>query len=64
MFGAIGVWEILLLVLVLLLLFGSTRIPGLARGLGLGIRNLKRGMKEPERLEDGDGEQDEDPGPR
>lgn len=53
-----GITEILLLVLLVVLLFGAKKIPALARGLGEGIRNFKSGLKEPERLEDGEG-----PGP-
>jgi sec-independent protein translocase protein TatA len=65
MFGGFGVWEILLLVLVLLLFFGSARIPGIARGIGQGIRNLKHGMKDPDRLQDGEPDDDErGPDPR
>jgi sec-independent protein translocase protein TatA len=36
----LGPGEILLIVLVLLLLFGAKRLPGLAKGLGQGIREL------------------------
>lgn len=41
-----GFWEILLILLVLLLLFGGKRIPGLMKGLGQGISNFKKGIKE------------------
>jgi len=41
----IGFPELLLILLVVVLLFGSTRIPQLGRGLGEGIRNFKRGLK-------------------
>ena len=37
----LGPGEILLIVLVLLLLFGAKRLPGLAKGLGQGIREFK-----------------------
>ncbi|MDR1727908.1 MAG: twin-arginine translocase TatA/TatE family subunit [Acidobacteriota bacterium] len=33
---------------VVLLLFGGTKIPQLAKGLGEGIRNFKTAVKEPE----------------
>ena len=38
-------WEILLIVLVILLLFGGRRIPELMRGIGKGITNFKKGVK-------------------
>ena len=37
----LGPMEILLIVFALLLLFGAKRLPGLARGLGQGIREFK-----------------------
>ena len=40
-----GFWEILLIVLVILLLFGGRRIPELMRGIGQGITNFKKGVK-------------------
>ena len=39
--GGIGGWEILLIFLVILLVFGAKRIPEIARGLGKGIREFK-----------------------
>lgn len=39
--GSFGGWEILLIFLVLLLVFGAKRIPEIARGLGKGIREFK-----------------------
>jgi sec-independent protein translocase protein TatA len=36
-----GHWELVLLALVLLLLFGAKRLPQLARQLGQGVRELK-----------------------
>jgi sec-independent protein translocase protein TatA len=40
-----GVWEIVLIVLVLLLLFGGKKIPELMRGLGKGMREFKDAQK-------------------
>jgi len=39
--GSIGVWELVLVFIILLLIFGGKKIPELARGLGAGIRNFK-----------------------
>ena len=46
MFSGIGPWEILLIFLVVLLLFGAKRIPEIAKGLGKGITEFKRGMQD------------------
>ncbi len=44
MFG-FGMQEILLVFLILILIFGTSRIPELGRGLGEGIRNFKKSIK-------------------
>lgn len=46
MFLAIGPWQIVLVVLVVLLLFGGKKIPELMRGLGSGIKEFKDASKE------------------
>lgn len=55
-----GITEILLLVLLVVLFFGARKIPGLARGLGEGIRNFKSGLKEPDQLDSGDPKEPEE----
>ncbi len=42
MIGDIGMQELMVIFLIVLLLFGSDRIPALARGLGKGVREFKR----------------------
>lgn len=39
-------WQFLIIVLVVLLLFGSKKIPELMKGLGQGIQSFKQGMNE------------------
>ena len=46
-----GMWEILLVAVVILLLFGATRIPDLMRGLAKGIRGFKDEMKSEDKPE-------------
>jgi sec-independent protein translocase protein TatA len=48
MFGNIGAPEIILILLVVLILFGAKKIPELAQGLGKGIREFKKSMKDVE----------------
>ena len=45
MFGSLGFGEILLILLIVVLIFGTSRIPELGRGLGEGIRNFKTALK-------------------
>ena len=44
--GRFGITEILILLGIALLLFGGSRIAGVGKGLGEGIRNFKKGLKE------------------
>lgn len=46
---AIGPWEIVALVAVVLLLFGGKKIPELMKGLGKGVKSFKEGMNEVEK---------------
>ena len=46
MFGGLGFQELLVIFLIVLLLFGAKRIPDIAQGLGRGIRDFKKAMKD------------------
>lgn len=52
--GVIGPWQIVLIVLVILLLFGGKKIPELMRGLGKGVKEFKNGMDEVQKTIDED----------
>ncbi len=43
---SLGPWEIILMILVIIIIFGGKKIPELARGLGQGIREFKKTTKE------------------
>jgi len=43
---AIGPWQIVLIVVIVLLLFGGKKIPELMRGLGSGIKEFKDASKD------------------
>lgn len=43
---SIGAPEIILIALVVLLIFGGKKIPELMRGLGKGVSEFKKGMKD------------------
>jgi sec-independent protein translocase protein TatA len=51
---AIGPWQIALIVVIVLLLFGGKKIPELMRGLGSGIKEFKDASKEDKDTEDPD----------
>lgn len=41
----VGTWEMIIILLVVFLVFGSKRLPDVARGLGRGLREFKREMR-------------------
>jgi len=43
---AIGPWQIVLIVVIVLLMFGGRKIPELMRGLGSGIKEFKEASKD------------------
>jgi sec-independent protein translocase protein TatA len=45
---SLSIWQILLVVVLFILLFGRGRIPALMTDLAAGIRSFKQGMSEPE----------------
>lgn len=44
--GGFSIWHWLIVLLVVVLLFGAKKIPEVASGLGLGIKNFKKAIKE------------------
>ena len=56
----LGPTEVGLVALVVILLFGGTKLPQLMRGMGSGINEFKKGLKEGETADDLDSE-DEKP---
>jgi sec-independent protein translocase protein TatA len=52
--GRIGLPELLIVLLIVIVIFGANRLPGLGRGIGNAIKNFKDEMKD----------KDEDEAPR
>jgi len=55
--GSLGTWEILLIGLVVVLLFGAKKLPEIGTGLGQGIRGFKESLKgddESKKIDDGE----------
>lgn len=50
--GMIGPWQIALIIAVVLLMFGGKKIPELMKGLGSGVKEFKKGMKEDDKPAD------------
>ena len=43
---SLGPWEIVLIILVIILIFGGKKIPELARGLGKGLKEFRKTTNE------------------
>ncbi len=48
----LGVPELLIIFLIILVIFGASKLPVLGRGLGEGIRNFRKGLKGDEKSPD------------
>ena len=44
--GPLGVWEILLILVVVLLVFGPRRLPEMAKGIGQSVREFRKGIRD------------------
>jgi sec-independent protein translocase protein TatA len=56
---SVGPWQIVIIALVILLLFGGKRLGALGKGLGDGIRNFRRGIRDSNADPDGTGKGDD-----
>ncbi len=45
MIPGLGIWELILILLIVLFFFGAKRIPVIGRGIGAGIRNFKSAIR-------------------
>jgi sec-independent protein translocase protein TatA len=49
--GNIGISELVVILLILMLVFGASRLPALGEGLGKALRTFKRGVAQDENIE-------------
>ncbi len=47
LFGPIGIPEMLIILVIVVLIFGASRLPEIGRGIGQGIKNFKSSVKDP-----------------
>lgn len=44
--GSIGLPEMIVILLIVILIFGASRLPDIGRGIGRGIRNFKDAVRD------------------
>jgi sec-independent protein translocase protein TatA len=47
LFGPIGLPEMLIILVIIILIFGASRLPEIGKGIGAGIKNFKSSVKDP-----------------
>lgn len=57
-----GVWELLLILAVVLIIFGPGRLPGLGSGVGEAIRNFRKSINKPDAIDVTPKSEDSEPG--
>lgn len=50
MFG-LGMQELIIILVIVLVLFGATRLPEIGKGIGQAIRNFKKATSEPDEID-------------
>jgi sec-independent protein translocase protein TatA len=50
MFG-LGTQELLIILVIIVILFGATRLPQIGSGIGQAIKNFKKGVNEPDEID-------------
>jgi len=47
-----GIWELVVIVILVIVIFGGRKLPELGKGLGQGLANFRRAMRDPDQPED------------
>ena len=50
MFG-LGATELIIILVIILIMFGAGKLPEIGEGLGRGIRNFRRSIKQPDEID-------------
>ncbi len=47
----LGFWELIIILAIVFFFFGGRKIPEISRGIGLSVRNFKKGLHEPDAID-------------
>lgn len=51
MIGGFGVWELLIILVIVLVIFGAKKLPEIGAGIGKAISNFKQASSEPDEID-------------
>lgn len=51
MLPGLGMQELIIILIIILVIFGGTRLPELGRGIGKAIKNFKKATNEPDEID-------------
>jgi sec-independent protein translocase protein TatA len=51
MIGGLGVWELLIILVIVIVIFGAKKLPEIGGGIGQAISNFKKASREPEEID-------------
>ncbi|AMK12998.1 preprotein translocase subunit TatA [Pseudodesulfovibrio indicus] len=49
--GGLGVWELLIILVIVLVIFGAKKLPEIGGGIGKAISNFKKATNEPDEID-------------
>jgi sec-independent protein translocase protein TatA len=51
MIGGLGIWELLIILFIVLIIFGAGKLPQIGEGLGKGIGNFRKATRESKEID-------------
>ena len=51
MIGGLGIWELIIILVIILIIFGAGKLPELGSSLGRGIKSFRKAIKEPDEID-------------
>ncbi len=51
MLGGLGVWELIIVLVIILIIFGAGKLPEIGSSLGKGIKSFRKAIKEPDEID-------------